>query len=236
MSEFEPGDYRILVIDDDTLILELIEESLTRSGFQVSTVTSAEDALDWMKRYGMPHLAVVDINMPFGMDGLEFCEVVHTFSDLPIMMLTAIEDEETIIQAIDRCAEDYLTKPFQPGELIARARRIIRSIGHFAFPLEAMIHVDERLAIDLAGCQVIVDGRPEALTPTETKLLYILLRSAGKPVNSNYLLRRLWPHDVDHDDRLRVYVYRLRNKLEINPAKPHYIRSQRGVGYVFHDA
>ncbi|MCB8988492.1 MAG: response regulator transcription factor [Ardenticatenaceae bacterium] len=236
MSEFEPGDYRILVIDDDTLILELIEESLTRSGFQVSTVTSAEDALDWMKRYGMPHLAVVDINMPFGMDGLEFCEVVHTFSDLPIMMLTAIEDEETIIQAIDRCAEDYLTKPFQPGELIARARRIIRSIGHFAFPLEAMIHVDERLAIDLAGCQVIVDGRPEALTPTETKLLYILLRSAGKPVNSNYLLRRLWPHDVDHDDRLRVYVHRLRNKLEINPAKPHYIRSQRGVGYVFHDA
>ncbi len=233
MSEFEPGEYRILAVDDDTLVLEMIEEALIRGGFQVSTVTSAEDALDWMKRYGLPHLAVVDINMPFGMDGLELCETVHTFTDLPIMMLTAIEDEETIIQAIDRCAEDYLTKPFQPGELIARARRILRRIGHFAFPLEAMIRIDERLAVDPAGCQIIVDGRLETLTPTENKLLYILMRAAGKTVNSNYLLRRLWPHDTDHDDRLRVYIHRLRNKIEIDPAKPHYIRSQRGIGYIF---
>lgn len=233
MSEFEPGEYRILVIDDDTLVLEMIEEALSRSGFQVSTVTSAEDGLDWMKRYGLPHLAVVDINMPFGMDGLELCELVHTFSDLPIMMLTAIEDEETISQAIDRCAEDYLTKPFQPGELIARARRILRRIGHFAYPLDPLIRVDKRLAVDLAGGQVVVDGRPEILTPTETKLLYILMRNAGKAVNSNYLLRRLWPHDVGHDDRLRVYIHRLRNKIEVEPTKPHYVRSQRGIGYVF---
>jgi len=233
MSEFEPSEYHILVIDDDTLVLEMIEEALSRSGFQVSAVTSAEDALDWMKRHGLPHLAVVDINMPFGMDGLEFCEMVHTFSDLPIMMLTAIEDEETISQAIDRCAEDYLTKPFQPGELIARARRILRRIGRFAFPLDSLMRVDTRLVVDLVGCQVIVDGRPDILTPTETKLLYILMRNAGRPVNSNYLLRRLWPHDTDHDDRLRVYIHRLRNKIEVDSATPYYIRSQRGVGYTF---
>jgi DNA-binding response OmpR family regulator len=233
MVEFDPTLYRILVIDDDTLVLEMIEEALSRGGFQVAAVSSAEDALDWMKRYGMPHLAVVDINMPFGMDGLEFCETVHTFSDLPIMMLTAIEDEETITQAIEKCAEDYLTKPFLPGELIARARRVLRRIGQFSFPLESLTRVDSRLAIDLTGCQVIVDGRPVTLTPTETKLLYILLRSAGKAVNSSYLLRRLWPEESEHDERLRVYIHRLRNKIELDPTNPHYIRSQRGIGYLF---
>ncbi|MBK8987992.1 MAG: response regulator transcription factor [Chloroflexi bacterium] len=233
MNEFDPKTFRILVIDDDVFVLEMIEESLNRGGFRVAAVTSGEDALGWMKRHGLPHLAVVDINMPFGMDGLEFCETVHTFSDVPIMMLTGIEDEETKAQAIDRCAEDYLTKPFLPGELIARARRVLRRIGHFAYPLDPMTRVDERLTVDLVGCQVIVNGRPATLTPTETKLLYILLRSAGKAVSSNYLLRRLWPHESGHEERLRVYVHRLRSKIEVDPTKPHYIRSQRGIGYTF---
>jgi DNA-binding response OmpR family regulator len=235
MSDFDPSIFRILTIDDDTLVLEMIEEALSRSGFQVAAVASAEDALDWMKRYGMPHLAVVDINMPFGMDGLEFCEHVHTFSDLPIVMLTAVEDEETITQTIERCAEDYLTKPFLPGELIARVRRILRRLGQFAYPLESLTRVDERLAVDFPGCQVVVDGRPVTLTPTETKLLYILMRTAGKAINSEYLLRRLWPHDVNHDERLRVYIHRLRSKIESKPTDPYYVLSQRGVGYSFRE-
>lgn len=233
MNEFDPTAYRILVIDDDTLILELIEEALSRSGFQVATATSAESALDWMKRFGMPHLAVVDINLPFGMDGLAFCELVHTFSDMPIIMLTAVEDEDTITFAIDRCAEDYLTKPFLPGELIARTRRILKRIGQFAFPLDSLTRVDDRLVVDFPGCMVIVDDRPVTLTPTETKLLYILMRMAGKIVNSNYLLRRLWPHDTEHDERLRVYIHRLRSKIEKSPSEPFYIQSERGAGYMF---
>jgi DNA-binding response OmpR family regulator len=233
MTEFIPASYRILAVDDDALILELIEESLQRSGFQVATVFSGEDGLDWMKREGMPDLAVVDINMPFGMDGLEFCAQVHTFSDLPIVMLTAVENEETIIHAIETCAEDYVTKPFIPGELIARVRRILRRIGVFPYPLAGVTRINESLSIDFAGCQVIVNGRPTSLTPTETKLLYLLVRSAGKPLNTDYLLRRLWPNDSSHDERLRVYVHRLRSKLIVDSDQPQYIQSVRGVGYVF---
>ena len=233
MTEFDPTIYRILAVDDDALILELIEESLLRSDFQVAIVSSEEDALDWMKREGLPDLAVVDINMPFGMDGLEFCAQVHTFCDLPIIMLTAVENENTIIQAIETCAEDYITKPFSPGELIARVRRILRRIGPFPIPLETLTRIDNRLSVDFAGSQVVVEGQPVSLTPTETKLLYILLRSVGRPLNTDYLLRRLWPHDTAHDERLRVYVHRLRSKLNTDVDQPEYIRSVRSVGYVF---
>lgn len=237
MIEFDPTVFHILVIDDDILVLEMIEEALSRSGFQVTAVPSAEDGLDWIRRNQLPSLAVVDINMPFGMDGLEFCEVVHTFCDLPIIMLTAIEDEDTITQTIDRFAEDYLTKPFLPGELIARVRRILRRIGNPPYLLNSSTRIDPRLTLNLTGGQAIVDGKPVTLTPTETKLLYILIRSAGKPITNDYLLRRVWPHDVDHDERLRVYIHRLRTKIEKDPTHPQYIRSQRGIGYVFwHDA
>lgn len=236
MTEFDPAAYRILAVDDDALILELIEESLLRSGFQVHIVSSGEDGLDWMKREGLPDLAVVDINMPFGMDGLEFCAQVHTFCDLPIIMLTAVENELTIIQAIETCAEDYVTKPFSPGELIARVRRILRRIGLFPFPLETLTRIDSHLSVDFAGSQVVVDGRPISLTPTETKLLYILIRSATRPLNTDYLLRRLWPLDTSHHERLRVYVHRLRSKLNSGSTQHQYIRSVRGVGYVFETA
>jgi DNA-binding response OmpR family regulator len=233
MTEFNPASYRILAVDDDALVLELIEESLARSGFQVATVSSGEDALEWMKREGMPDLAVVDINMPFGMDGLEFCNQVHMFSDLPVIMLTAVENETTIIQAIETCAEDYVTKPFIPGELIARARRILRRIGVFPFPLETLTRIDDYLSIDFAGCRAVVAGQPISLTPTETKLLYLFVRSKGKSLNTDYLLRRLWPHDTTHDEPLRVYVHRLRSKLDVGADSPKYIRSVRGIGYVF---
>ena len=233
MTEFNPASYRILAVDDDALILELIKESLLRSGFQVSTVSSGEDGLDWMKREGLPDLAVVDINMPFGMDGIAFCTQVHTFCDLPIIMLTAVDNETTIIQAIETCAEDYVTKPFIPGELIARVRRILRRIGTFPFPLATLTRIDSYLSIDFAGSQAVVDGQPVALTPTETKLLYVFVRSVGKPLNTDYLLRRLWPHDTSHHERLRVYVHRLRSKLKTSSDSRKYIHSVRGVGYVF---
>jgi DNA-binding response OmpR family regulator len=233
MNDFDPSIYRILVVDDDTLVLEMIEETLRRGGFQTAAAPSGEDALDWMKRHGLPHLAVLDINMPFGMDGIELCQTIHTFCDLPIIMLTAVEDEDTITFAIDSCAEDYLTKPFLPGELIARIRRILRRIGGFAYPFEKLTQVDERLAIDFAGGMAIVNNRPVPLTPTETKLLYILMRSSGKTINSNFLLRRLWPNDTEHDERLRVYIHRIRSKIEDANPEHQYIRSERGLGYAF---
>ncbi len=233
MKEFSAEAYRILAVDDNHFVLRMVSAALEQAGFDVSTVTSGEDGLKHINRYGLPHLAVVDITMPFGMDGLEFCEKLHEFSDIPIIMLTAIDEDDTIIHTIDQYAEDYMTKPFNPAELVARVRRVLRRIGDFAYALDPITEVDEHLSVNFAQKSAIVAGKEVSLTPTETKLLYILMRNAGRTVTSDFILRRLWPYETTQEDRLRVYVHRLRRKIEQTPKDPHYILSQRGVGYSF---
>jgi len=233
MIEFVPQSYRILAVDDSIIVLDMVKMMLRLADFQVLTAVSGEGALRLMKKEGLPHLAIVDINMPFGMDGFEFCEALHEFSDVPVMMLTAVNQTETIIQAIEEHAEDYMTKPFTAGELVARVRRVLRSIGGFALKLERLTRADERLAVNFADCKVLINGAPVSLTPTEMKLLYILMRDAGKLVATDFLLRRLWPHELVYQDRLRVYVHRLRSKIEENPEEPRYIVSRRNKGYLF---
>jgi DNA-binding response OmpR family regulator len=223
---------RILVVDDDPAVLQLVRDKLDREGFEVHTAASGQEALSIIERRGLPHLAIVDIGMP-GMDGFGFCQVVQRFSDLPVILLTAIHEEETIIRGIDHYAEDYVTKPFSPRELVARVRRVLRRIGDFAYALEPVIQVDDHLAVDFAHQQAMVDGRPTSLSPTETKLLYLLMRSAGRPVTTAFILRRLWPLEDVFEDALRVHVYRLRRKIEPVPSRPHYIVTERGLGYQF---
>jgi DNA-binding response OmpR family regulator len=225
--------YRILVLDDNFSMQRLVSAALHKSGFHVSTASSAEEGLDFLKRFGLPHLALVDIHLPFGMSGLEFCETVLSFCDLPIIMLTAVEEDDTIIQAIDKFAEDYITKPFNPGEMVARVRRVLRRIGDYAYTLDAETVVDEHLTINFPSQRAYLQGREVALTPTETKLLYILMRNAGQTVTTDFILRRLWPMEAAFEDRLRVYIHRLRRKIEQKPEQPRYILSQRGIGYSF---
>ncbi|WP_374685684.1 response regulator transcription factor [Promineifilum sp.] len=232
-SSFDESAYRILVLDDNHSLLRLVSTALQKAGFQVSTSTSGEEGLEHIHRQGLPHLALVDIEMPYGMNGFQFCESVLEFSDLPIIMLTAINEDETIIQTIDQFAEDYITKPFNPGELVARVRRVLRRIGDFAYTLTAETTVDENLSVNFPAQQVRVNGETISLTPTETKLLYILMRNAGQTVTTDFILRRLWPLETVYEDRLRVYIHRLRSKIERQPGSPRYITSQRGVGYSF---
>jgi DNA-binding response OmpR family regulator len=198
---------RVLVIDDDLSILRLVGDKLERVGFQVLTAASGQEALDLLLRQGLPHLAIVDINMP-GMDGFEFCRTVQTYTDLPVILLTAVDEEETIIRGIEQFAEDYVTKPFSPRELVTRAQRVLRRIGDFAYALEPLTRVDDGLAVDFGHQQAIVAGKPVALTPTETKLLYILMRNAGHTVTTDFLLRRLWPLEEVFEDTLRVHIHR----------------------------
>ena len=233
MAETDVNTYRILALDDNYSIQRLVSAALQKAGFEVSTVSSAEEGLENIQRFGLPHLALVDIHMPYGMNGLEFCETILTYSDIPIIMLTAVDDDETIIQLIDQFAEDYITKPFNPGEMVARVRRVLRRIGDFAYALSPETIVDARLVVNFPSQQVIVDGKEIQLTPTEAKLLYILMRNAGQTVTSDFILRRLWPMESVHEDRLRVYIHRLRQKIERQPNRPKYITSQRGVGYSF---
>jgi DNA-binding response OmpR family regulator len=223
---------RILVIDDNAHTLLIVRRALQQGGFQVETTTSAEEALVHIQGSGLPHLAIVDINMA-GMSGLEFCEKVQQFCDLPVIMLTAVEKEETIVQAIELYAEDYMTKPFSPNELVARVGRVLRRLGDFAYMLAPVTFVDQNLQVNFSECHAFVGGELVSLTPTETKLLYILMRNAGQIVTADFLLRRLWPREAAFEDRLRVYVHRLRKKIEPDE-KWQYIVSERGIGYRFH--
>lgn len=224
----------ILVVDDSPFILNAVKPTLEAEGFRVVTAVSGEEALQQTSRYGLPHLALVDLNMP-GMDGFELCQAFLEFSDLPIIMLTAIDDEETIVQGLEQYAEDYIIKPFRAGELVARVRRVLRRLGDFAYTLAPVIQVDEHLHIDFPNRKAILRHKSEEvqLTPTETKLLYILMRNAGRTVTSDFLLRRVWPQDDAFEDRLHTHVYRLRRKIEENPKEPKYILSEWGTGYSF---
>ncbi len=234
VNSLSPGQFfqRILVVDDDPAIRRLIQNKLENAGYEVLTAADGQDALDVIRRHGLPHLAVVDINMPV-MDGLTFCEKVQSFCDLPVILLTAVDEEEVIVRSIEHFAEDYVTKPFSPRELLARVQRVLRRVGDFSYTLAPMVRINERLSVDFAARQAVVDGRTVELTPTETKLLYILLRNSGRVVTTDSLLRRLWPLEQVFEDTLRVHIHRLRQKIEPEPARPSYVLTERGVGYRF---
>lgn len=235
MDSFAPESYRIMVVDDSYSILEIVRSTLSNHGFGVMTAESGEQALEMMENEGLPHLGLFDINMPMGMDGLELCEKVLQFCDMPIIMLTAVEETSTIVEAIDRYAEDYMNKPVKSGELLARVRRVLRTIGHFAYPLTPFVQVDDNLSVNFARLTAVVQGETVSLTPTEAKLLYILMRQKGKVVGTDFMLRRLWPAESDFadEDRLRVYVHRLRSKIERKKIGVRYVISKRRKGYVF---
>jgi DNA-binding response OmpR family regulator len=232
VDDFAPKFQRILVIDDDPAILRMVGDKLERQGFEVLTAANGKEAMAVIGRYGLPHLAIVDLNMP-EMNGFEFCRQVQSYSDLPVIMLTAVDEEETVIHGIQQYAEDYVTKPFSPRELAARVERVLRRMGDYAYTLAPVTKVDDRLAVDFARQQVWVDGEAISLTPTETKLLYILMRNAGRTVTTGFLLRRLWPLEEALEDMLRVYVHQLRKKIKASGSEPQYISTERGVGYRF---
>ena len=168
-----------------------------------------------------------------GMNGMELARKLHEWSDLPILMLTSVGEEETVVRAIEAFAEDYIRKPFNPREMVARVERVLRRIGSFGYVLQPLIQVDERLGVDFAHQRAQVDGRDVPLTATETKLLYVLMRHAGRTVATDFLLRRLWPGDEVFEDTLRVHVHRLRSKIEPSPSRPRYVLTERGTGYLF---
>jgi DNA-binding response OmpR family regulator len=223
---------RILVVDDDPAIVQLIQDKLSDNGYEVLGAYAGQQALDLIARHGLPHLAIVDLMMP-GMDGFEFCRTVQQYADLPVIMLTAVDEEETVLRGIEYFAEDYVTKPFSPRELVARVERLLRRIGDSAYALAPMTRVDPYLAIDFFNQQAVAGDKATALTPTETKLLYILVHNAGRIVTTDFLLQRLWPNEETFEDALRVHIYRLRHKIEPNPRRPRYILTERGLGYSF---
>lgn len=230
-SEGQP--ISILVVDDSVEALEILRRTLERGGYRVWTAISGEEALKRVADLGLPQLAIVDLHMPPGMDGFELCERLNQFSDLPVIMLTAIDEADTVVRAIQQFAEDYVIKPFSPSELVARIKRVLDRVGHFPFSATAPLQVDPKLSIDFPGRKLIKEGETSSLTPTEARLLYILMRHSGETVETEFLLRRMWPREITYEDRLHVYVHRLRNKLKEVEGNHQYVISERGVGYRF---
>jgi DNA-binding response OmpR family regulator len=230
---------QILVVDDDPIVQTLVRNILERAGFEVMTAASGEDALNLLKLGRIPHLAVVDINMPPGMNGFQFCEQAHKrVPDLPIIMLSGAGDEKTIVKAFDVFqADDYMIKPadgpIRADELVSRIRRVLRNQPDYTYTLDSTTVVDDYLKVDLGNNFLVVDGEKRSLTPTEVKLMAVLMRHAGRTLTNDYLLRQIWPMDVAYEERLHTHVYRLRKKIEKNPKDPKYILSEWGTGYVF---
>ncbi|MEZ4645172.1 MAG: response regulator transcription factor [Chloroflexota bacterium] len=223
---------KILAVDDNTYTLRIVQHTLEHAGFQVLTAVSGKEALNLINRHGMPHLAIVDWHMP-GMSGIEFCHAVREFSDMPVVMLTAVATEEDIVRTIETYAEDYIVKPFSPAELVARIKRVLRRMGDYSYTLDSTTRIDDRLLINFPKREALVAGEAVSLTPTETKLLYILVRNMGRIVTTDFILNRLWPMENAQEDRLHVHIHRLRRKIEVNPEEPAYIIAERGTGYIF---
>jgi DNA-binding response OmpR family regulator len=224
--------FRVLLIDDDPATLVVAEQALAVAGFDVSAGRSGEQGMEILRREGLPHLAVVDLLMP-GMGGLAFCQRIKELSDVPLIVLTSVNAQETVVDTLERFAEDYILKPFNPRELVARAGRVLRRMGELAYSLRPMTVVDERLAIDFVNQRIVLDGRSVELGPTESKLLYLLMKGAGRPQTNGHLLGRLWPNQEVYEETLRVHIHRLRRKVEPEPDAPRYIVTERGIGYSF---
>ena len=217
----------VLLVDDDPTLLSVLARRVARAGFQVRTASSGTAALKELEG-SWPALLVVDLMMP-GMDGFDLCRRVKQLADLPIIVLSAVDASEAKVSALELYAEDYVTKPFDPDELIARIQRVLRraSIGNPQISLDG-----GDVEVDLATRRLTTPTGTHQLTPTEARLLQVLAASADRIVPTDQLLDRVWTDSDGADPSyLWVTVRRLRRKLEADPDRPRYLVTERGIGY-----
>jgi DNA-binding response OmpR family regulator len=224
--------YRILIVDDDAMAREILKRILEHAGYEVMTAGSGPEALRKLHE-GIPHLVVVDLMMP-EMDGFEVCRRIKSHLDVPIVILSAVAAVESKVEGLQRYAEDYVVKPFEKEELVARVQRVLRRYGESAGVEQPEVVIDDDLQINFVQHWARVKGKQVSLTPTESKLLFLLVRNAGRVVTNETLLAKAWDGDEEaYEEGLRVHISRLRSKIEPTPQKPTYIQTKRGVGYRF---
>jgi DNA-binding response OmpR family regulator len=238
MSKTTPGlpsrdGKRILVVDDEPRMIGFIRMNLELEGHQVVEAHNGLQALE-MIRTQLPDVVLMDVMMP-EMDGFETLRLLREFSTVPVIMLTAKGDENDKVYGLELGADDYVTKPFGPRELSSRIKAVLRRAEMpSTSPDEAVLKIDERLSVDFNQREVIVEGEHIKLRPTEYRLLYHLIENAGWTVPHDQLLAKVWGYEYrDEAHYVRLYVNYLREKIEENPSNPHYILTERGVGYRF---
>ncbi|NLF67375.1 MAG: response regulator transcription factor [Chloroflexi bacterium] len=225
-------DKTILVIDDDEQIRQLVQSLMEQEGARVITASGGESALRQFYRY-QPDLVIVDMMMPL-MSGWEVCRRIRELSDVPLMMLTAVQGDQETVRALTLGCDDYVTKPFCPSVLVARANVLLRR-AHLEHGRQPDCNYrDGYLTVDLDAQCVRVEGEPVRLTPTEFALLSLLVRRAGKLCTFEQIIDQLWPEGVGGSEAaVHTYIWQLRQKLERDPHNPQYLIGLRGRGYRF---
>lgn len=217
----------VLLVDDDPTLLSVLSRRVNRAGYEVRTAPSGPAALKYLDGW-LPALLVVDLMMP-GMDGFELCRRVKQLADVPIIVLSAVDASEAKVSALELYAEDYVTKPFDPDELVARIQRVLRRAA-FGHPQVTLGGGD--VEVDFASRRLSSPAGTHQLTPTEARLLQVLAAAADRIVPTDELLSRVWTEaDGADPSYLWVTVRRLRRKLEADPDHPRFLLTERGIGY-----
>ncbi|MBI3629359.1 MAG: response regulator [Candidatus Rokubacteria bacterium] len=219
----------IVLIEDEPKIRRFLRVTLTRQGYRLFEAATGGDGLVEAATR-QPDLVIVDLGLP-DMDGCEVIRRLREWTDVPVIVLSARGQETDKVVALETGADDYVSKPFGPRELVARIRVALRHAARTASGEAATVAVGD-LRVDLARRQVLVAGKEVHLTPIEYKLLTVLVRHAGKVLTHGQLLKEVWGPSHDGDAHyLRIYMLQLRRKLEADPARPRYLRTEPGVGY-----
>lgn len=221
---------KILLVDDEPSIQKMLTRALERDGFEVHTAGDGEEALEAFSSF-QPHLIILDIMLP-KLDGTEVCRRIRAQSDVPIIMLTAKDDEIDRVVGLELGADDYVTKPFAVRELVARVRAIMRRISVPAGQRQDELSYDS-LKINIPSRRVSVGGNEIDLTYTEFELLVTLASNPGRVFSRSALLTRVWGDEFRDERTVDVHIRHLREKIEHDPRNPEFIHTARGVGYVF---
>jgi two-component system KDP operon response regulator KdpE len=218
---------RILVVDDEPPIRRYLRAALSAQGFSIYEAANGQEALNAVIT-DRPDIIILDLGLP-DIDGIEVTRQLREWSQTPIIILSVREAEQDKIAALDAGADDYLTKPFSTGELMARMRVVMRRQS--STPEEPILQVDE-LRMDMSRRLVSVRGNDISLTPTEYDILRLLMQNAGRVITHHHLLRQVWGTAYESEMHiLRVNISNLRRKIESDPSRPHYILTEPGVGY-----
>jgi DNA-binding response OmpR family regulator len=224
----------ILVVDDEERMARFIRLNLEHDGFQVTEAYRGMKAIQAL-RDDMPDLIILDVMLP-DLDGFDVLKMIREISQVPVIMLTAKGEEDDRVLGLELGADDYVTKPFSPRELVSRVRAVLRRTEATGATRSDVIEVDERLKIDFGRREVWLNDELVKLRPTEYRLLYHLVQNAGWVVTYDQLLSKVWGYEYrDEPHYVRLYINYLRQKLEQDPSDPKYILTERGIGYRFVD-
>lgn len=224
----------ILVVDDEERMARFVRLNLEHDGFQVVEAYRGMQALQ-QYRDSLPDLVLLDVMMP-DIDGFEVLSMLREISNVPVIMLTAKGEEDDRVRGLELGADDYVTKPFSPRELVSRVRAVLRRTDSSSTDSPDVIEVDEHLKLDFSKREIWLDGELVKLRPTEYRLLYHLVKNAGWVLTYDQILSRVWGYEYrDEPHYVRLYINYLRQKIEKDPSNPIYILTERGVGYRFVD-